>query len=357
MIPVNKPILGEEEISAVAQVLRSGNLAQGERVAEFEREFAKYCGVKHAVAFSSGTSAIHTGVVCAGIGKGDEVVTTPFTFVATANPVLFEGGKVVFADINEDTFCIDPEQVRISRHTKLLIPVDLFGQLCDYEPLYELGIPILEDACQAVGATKDGVKAGNFGNMSAFSFYATKNMTTGEGGMLTTNRDMTADIARMFRHHGQDGVNGYDYFMVGNNYRMTDISASIGIEQLKKVDDFNRQRQLNAQVLNEGLKDIEGIVTPKLGEGNSHVYHQYTIRITDEYWRSREDTIQLLKRNGIGSGVYYPRPLHLFKQFGYSYGDFPVAERVSKQVLSLPVNPLVGESTLLRIVELLHTKE
>lgn len=360
MIPVSKPFIGDEEINAVVEVLKSGMIAQGPKTKEFEEIFAKFCNTKHAIAFSNGTTAIHAGVIASGFKDGDEAITVPFTFVATANPILMERGKITFVDICEDDFCIDPEKVaeKITDKTKLIIPVDLYGQVYKYPEIKKIiegkDIKILEDACQAVGAEQDGVKSGHFGDVAAFSLYATKNVTTAEGGMLVTDDDEIARKAKIYRHHGQDEAVTYEYLELGNNYRMTDIAAAIGIEQMKKVETITNARKHNAKLLDEGLSGVKGVVTPKVMSNNSHVYHQYTIRITDEYGHSRDELKDFLKENGIGSGVYYPKPLHLhehFRNLGYKEGDFPVSEKVSKQVLSLPVNPYVKEEETKMIID------
>ena len=360
MIPISKPLIEEEEINAVVEVLKSGMIAQGPKTKELEDMFAKLCGTKHSIAFSNGTTAIHTAVRALGISDGDEVITVPFTFVATANPVLMERGKVVFVDIAEDDFCIDPNKIeeKITDKTKAIIPVDLFGQIYKYKEIKKIAdkydLKILEDACQAVGATQDGKVAGSFGDAGAFSLYATKNIATGEGGMLTTDDDDIARHAKMFRHHGQDEAVRYEYLELGHNYRMTDIAATIGVEQMKKLDRIIETRVRNAQLFNEGLSNLKGIITPKVSEGNTHVYHQYTIRITEEYGHTREELMEFLKENEIGCGIYYPKPLHMhehFRKMGYKEGDFPVSEMLSKQVLSLPVNPFVTKEDVESIVD------
>lgn len=360
MIPISKPLIEQEEIDAVVAVLKSGMLAQGPKTKELEDMFAKYCGVKHAIAFSNGTTALHTGVRALGIKDGDEVITVPFTFVATANPILMEGGKVVFVDICEDDFCIDPSKIeeKITDKTKAIIPVDLYGQIYKYEEVKKIAdkhnLKILEDACQAVGAEQNGVKAGNFGDAGAFSFYATKNIATGEGGMLTTNDDDIERSSKMFRHHGQDESVRYEYLDLGHNYRLTDMAAALGVEQMKKIDRIIDTRIKNAKLLTEGLSKIKGILCPKVMEGNIHVFHQYTIRVTDDFGKTRDELMEFLKSNEIGCGVYYPKPLHLhehFRKMGYKEGDFPVSEMMSTQVLSLPVNPFVTEDDISFIVE------
>jgi perosamine synthetase len=360
MINISKPILQEEEIEAVVAVLKSGTIVQGPKTAEFEQAFAKYCGVKYAVAFNSGTAAIHAGLYALGIGPGDEVITSPFTFVASANPILMQGAKVVFADISEEDFNIDPKDVekRITERTRALLPIDLYGQIHDYGSLLALAkkknLKILEDACQAVGAEYRGVKAGNFGDVGAFSLYATKNIMCGEGGMLTTNEESVMEKAKQFRHHGQSEKTRYEYWDIGYNYRMTDINAAIGIEQLKKIEKFNAQRKANAEKYFEGLSGIKGLVLPEVKNDKNHVFHQFTIRITQDFRRTRDELLAFLKEKGIVCGVYYPKPLHLhphFMKMGYKEGDFPVAERMSKQVLSLPVHPSLSDQEIVFVID------
>lgn len=360
MIPVSKPLIGEEEISAVVEVLKSGMIAQGPKTKEFEDMFAELCGTKHAIATTNGTTAIHAALYALGLKEGDEVVTTPFTFVATANPALMLGARVVFADISEDDFCIDPKEVekKITDKTKVIIPVDLYGQIYKFSQIKELAdrhnLKIMEDACQAVAAEQNGVRSGNFGDVAAYSLYATKNIATGEGGMIVTNDDEVARKVKMFRHHGQDEAVRYEYLEVGHNFRMTDVLSAIGVEQMKKVDMITEKRRSNAKFLDEGLKGIKGLITPIEMEGNKHVYHQYTIRIMEEFGHTRDELMEFLKANEIGSGIYYPKPLHLhthFREMGYKEGDFPVAERIAKEVLSLPVNPLLNQEDLELIIE------
>lgn len=360
MIPISRPLIGQEEIDAVVEVLKSGMIAQGPKTQEFEEMFAKFCGVKHAVAFSNGTTAIHSGVRALGVKQDDEVITVPFTFVATANPIVMEGGKIVFVDISEDDFCIDPEKVteKITKKTKAIIPVDLYGQIYKYNEIKKIaddyGLGILEDACQAIGAEQDGIKAGNFGDVATFSFYATKNIATGEGGMLVTDDDEIARKAKLFRHHGQDVSVRYEYLELGHNYRMTDIVAALGVEQMKKEDHITKTRIRNSELLSEGLSDVKGLILPKALKGNRHVYHQYTIRVIDEFGHTRDELMEFLKSNDIGCGIYYPKPLHLhehFRKMGYKEGDFPVSEMMSKQVLSLPVNPFVTKEDVDIIID------
>ncbi|MEI8361413.1 MAG: DegT/DnrJ/EryC1/StrS family aminotransferase [bacterium] len=360
MISVSKPIIGDEEIEAVVAVMRSGIIAQGPKVKELEQNFAKYCGTRHAIALNSGTAALHGGLYALGIGDNDEVITSPFTFVASANPILMLGGKVVFADISEENFCIDPLEVekQITNKTKAIIPVDLYGQIYDYRKIKKIAdqysLKLLEDACQSIGAIQDNVLAGSFGDAAAFSLYATKNMMCGEGGMLTTNDDDIAERCRRFRHHGQSEQTRYEYWDIGFNYRMMDIQAAIALVQLNKIDDLNKKRIDNAKKLTAGLVGIKGLILPKIPENDRHVFHQYTIRVTEDFKITREKLIESLKKDDIGAGIYYPKPLHLhphFSKFGYAPGDFPVAEKMANQVLSLPVHPGLTDNELSLIID------
>ncbi len=360
MINIAKPLIGEEEKKAVLEVLDSGVIVSGKKVKEFEEKFAQFCGVKHAIAINNGTAALHASLYAIGIRPGDEVITSPFTFVATANCILMMGAKPVFADVEEDTFNLDPESVKqkITPRTKAILPVDLYGHIYNYSAIKNIAeehhLFIVEDACQAVNAELNGIKAGNFGDIAAFSFYATKNITTGEGGMITTNNDQYAEMARRFRHHGQSEQTRYEYHDLGYNYRMTDLQAAIGLEQLRKVEGFTQKRIENAQHLTNGLKNVPGIKLPVCKTEARHVYHQYTIKVDS----SKRDLLNAnLKEKGINCGVYYPKPLHLFPCFsklGYRKSDFPVAEKLSHQVLSLPVHPALTKEELDHIIASIH---
>ena len=360
MINISKPIIGKDEIDAVISVMKSGMIVQGPVTAELEKKFAKYCNAKYAVAFNSGTAAIHAGLYALGIKKGDEVITSPFTFVATANPILMQNAKVVFADISEEDFNLDPEEVekKINKKTKAIVPVDLYGQIYNYDATNKIAkknkLKILEDACQAIGAEQKNKKAGNFGDISAFSLYATKNIMSGEGGMITTNDKKLMEKCKQFRHHGQSEKTCYEYWDIGYNYRTTDICASIGLVQLKKVEKLNSARIKNAKQLSRGLADIEGVILPKIKPENKHVFHQYTIRITDDFKKTRDELLAFLKKNGTICGVYYPKPLHLhphFAKMGYKEGDFPIAEKIAKEVISLPVHPNLTEKEINSIIK------
>jgi perosamine synthetase len=337
MIRIAQPLLGEEEEQAVLAVLRSGRLAQGALVRRFEEAFARYIGVREAVAVSSGTAALHVALLAHGIGPGDEVVTSPFTFVATANAVLATGARPVFADVSEEDFNLDPARAgeSISERTRALLPVHLYGQAADMEALSALarrhGLALIEDACQAVGASFGGRKAGSFGT-GCFSFYATKNMTTGEGGMITTNDPELAARARLLRDHGQR--RRYVSETLGYNLRLTEVAAALGLAQLEKLDDFNERRRANARYLTERLT---GVVTPRELPGRHHVYHQYTIRVS----RGRDALLRYLRDRDIEATVFYALPVHkqpLYRNLGYAQ-RLPVAERLSREVVSLPVHP------------------
>ncbi len=359
MIPIAKPLLGDEEIKAVDEVLKSGIIAQGNKVKELEEKFAKFCETGYAIAVNSGTAALHTALKIAGINPEDEVITTPFTFIATANSILMRGAKPIFADIEEDTFNIDPTKIneKITEKTKAIIAVDLYGQLCNYDEINKIAksnnLIVIEDACQSINAEYNGKKAGSFGDIAAFSFYATKNITCGEGGMVTTSNKEYVEKAKLFRQHGRSTMTDYDYIDLGYNYRMTDISAAILLEQLKKIDLITKKRIENAEYLSKELGKVKGIKVPFVRKGYKHVFHQYTIKVEEDFKLSRDKLIEHLNRKGVGAAVYYPKPLHLcshFRKFGYKEGDFPVAEKLSKQVLSLPVHPHVKKEDLQLIV-------
>jgi len=347
MIPISKPLIGKEEIEAVISVLESGQLAQGPRVLEFEEHFAAFCGVRHAIATSSGTTALVAALLAHGIGPGDEVITTPFTFVASANSILATGAKPVFADIGEDSYNIDPDLLaaKITSRTKAILPVHLYGYPCDMDAIMQIaeshGLAVIEDACQAHGAAIRGQKVGSFGT-GCFSFYPSKNMTTAEGGMITTDDDEIAERTRLIRNHGQSET--YHHVAPGYNFRMTELQAALGLVQLDKLPEWTRKRIENASYLSERLSNVP---TPQVREGYLHVYHQYTVRVE----RDRDVALEKLAEAGIGARVYYPLPVHqqpFYRRLGFE-DSLPVAERMSEQVLSLPVHPALTQEDLDRI--------
>lgn len=335
-------------------VLDSGQLAQGPVVEAFENEFASWCGVKHAVAVNSGTAALHLVMLAHGIGKGDEVITTPFTFVASANAALFVGARPVLVDIEPVTFCLDPDRIEaaITPRTKAIMPVDLYGHPAQIPEIREIadrhGLVLIEDACQAHGAAIGPRKAGALGATATFSFYPTKNMTTAEGGMVTTDDDAIAEQVTLLRQHG--AAHRYVHDQLGFNFRMTDIAAAIGRAQLAKLDRFNERRRRNASVLDEGLAGIAGVTTPRERRGYRHVYHQYTVRIE----RDRDAFQAKLREAGIGTAVHYPIPVHrqpFYAHNGYDRLSMPLAEAAAAQVLSLPVHPALSDEDLDRVIE------
>jgi perosamine synthetase len=357
MISIARPHIGVEEIQAVNDVLKSGSLAQGQKVKQLEEDFAAYCGTKHALAVSSGTAAIHAALHVMGIGEGDEVITTPFSFIATINPILMVGAQPVLVDIDPETFCIDVTKLEaaITPKTKAIVPVHLYGQPVNWDEIEEIAkrhnLKIVEDACQAIAAEYKGRKIGSLGDLGCFSLYATKNIMCGEGGMVTTNNDEYAAAIRSFRQHGMSAP--YVYDDLGYNYRLTDLQAAIAVEQLKKADSFTQARQTNAKALAEGLVGIKGLIVPSTAADRTHVFHQFTVRITDDFKMTRDEFVEALKARDVGAGVYYPRALHTYPhvaKLGFKTGDFPQAELIASQVVSLPVHPDVTQDDVATIV-------
>ncbi len=354
MIQVAAPQIGDEEKMAVLDVLESGQLAQGPVVEAFEREFAAWCGAEHAVAVSSGTAALHLLMLAHGLQNGDELITSPFTFIASANAALFVGARPVLVDIEPETFCLDPDKVEaaISPKTKAIMPVDLYGhpaQIPELQAIAERhGLVLIEDACQAHGAAIGGHKAGALGASASFSFYPTKNMTTAEGGMVTTHDAGVAERVEVLRQHG--AAHRYHHDVLGYNFRMTEIAAAIGRAQLAKLDRFNERRRRNASVLDEGLAGVNGVVRPAERPGYRHVYHQYTVVIEGD----RDRFQQRLRELGIGTAIHYAVPVHrqpLYASLGYDSVSLPVADRMAAHVLSLPVHPALTDADLDRIVD------
>ncbi len=349
-IPIARPLIGPEEKAAVLEVLESGVLAQGPRVAAFEAAFAAYCGVKHAIATSSGTTALHLALLAHGIGPGDEVITTPFTFIASANAILYTGARPVFVDIDPLTFNIDPDLVEraVTPRTRAILPVHLFGLPADLDRICAVaaarGLALIEDACQAHGAEYRSQKVGSFGT-GCFSFYPTKNMTAAEGGMITTNDDEVAERCRLLRQHGMR--RRYHHEALGFNFRMTELQAAIGLVQLGKLDGFNAARQANAAFLSKHLRTVQ---VPTVPAGYTHVFHQYTVRVPDG---NRDRLLAGLREAGIGAEVYYPGLVYQqepYRSMGYA-DHLPAAEQAVGEVLSLPVHPGLTADDLDRIVE------
>jgi len=347
-IPAAKPIVGDEERAAVDAVLVSGMLAQGEEVASFEREFSsQLVDGRHSVAVNSGTAGLHLGLLAAGVGPGDEVVVPSFTFAATANSVALTGATPVFADIDPVTYNLDPRAVDavITDKTVGVMPVHLYGQPADMAAFGELterrGLRLFEDAAQAHGAQFGGRPVGSFGTFGMFSLYPTKNMTSGEGGMVTTGDDELARRLRLLRNQGMEKQ--YENEIVGFNARMTNLHAAIGRVQLTKVQGWTEQRQANAAFFDANLR---GVGTPVIADKATHVYHQYTIRVAED----RDGFAAALREEyAIGSGVYYPIPNHRLPSFARTE-DLPETERAAREVLSIPVHPSLSAADLDRIV-------
>lgn len=358
-IPVARPVIGQDEISAVTAVLESGMLAAGERVSEFERNFADYCGTTHAVAINNGTAALHAALLAADIGHGDEVIVPSFSFIATATAVSMTGAKPIFVDVDEQTFGIDPVKVQenVSPKTKAVIGVHLFGQPFDIQGIKQVceshNLILIEDAAQAQGAMFNGEKTGGFGQFGCFSFYATKNMTTGEGGMVTTSEKAFADRLRLLINHGQSEK--YLHTRLGYNYRMTDIAAAIGLVQLKKLEKFNTRRRKNAEYYDSHIS-VKGLVTPVVAPGMHHVYHQYVIRLTDEFPMKRADFLEYLKAKGIGTAVHYPIPIHRQPLYANALepDTCPVSTSLASSVMSIPVHPLLDQKELTYISDAIN---
>jgi|AntRauTorckE6833_2_1112554.scaffolds.fasta_scaffold00122_23 dTDP-4-amino-4,6-dideoxygalactose transaminase len=358
MIPIANPIITDEEKELVNEVMDSGMLIMGKYVKEFEEKFANYSGTKHGIATSSGTTALDVAIKSLNIKQGDKVITTPFTFIASSNSILYSKADPIFADVKEDTFNIDPDSVRelLKEHpdTKALMIVHLFGLSCDMDEIMEIvnkhNLLLIEDSAQAHGATYKGRKVGSFGDVSAFSFYATKNMTTSEGGIVLTDDDEIMERARLLLNHGSPKK--YHHDILGYNYRMTNISAAIGLVQFKKLDQFNKQRQENARRLTEGLNDLTWLQTPVVPDDRGHVFHQYTVKVDD-----REEFLKYLQEKEIGYGIHYPMPAYeqkLYKDLGYKDTSCPVSEKICDQVVSLPVHPALSDEDIDYIIDTLR---
>ena len=348
MIPIARPQMGEDEKQRVWDAMASGTLAQGPRVAEFEERFAAMVGVPHAVATSSGTTALHLALLGYDVGAGDEVLTVPFTFIASANSILYTGARPVLVDVREDDLTIDADlvQAAVTPRTKAIMPVSLYGQPADMPAVEAVaarhGLAVVEDAAQAHGAAIGDRRSGSWG-AGAFSFYPTKNMTTGEGGMITTADADLAGRMRLLREHGMKVR--YHHDVLGYNFRMTDLAAAIGLAQLPKLADFNERRRAIAARYDAELR---GVITPLVRPGVTHVYHQYTIRVA-----ARDEFAERLSQRGVGSAIYYPIPVHRQKPFqalGYGEERYPVTERLTERVLSIPVHPSLTDDEVSTVI-------
>lgn len=350
-IPIAKPIVGSEEVKAVGEVLSSGMLVQGEAVKRFEDAFSSYLNVKNSVAVSNGTVALDLALKALDLQPVDEVISPAFTFIATANSILYQGAKPVFSDVDERTFNIDPEDLkkRITSRTKAVVGVHLYGQPFDINAIKQIcddsNIKLIEDCAQAHGAEYGGKKVGSFG-IGCFSFYPTKNMTTGEGGMITTNDDAIASKLRLLRNHGDTGK--YNHVLLGYNYRMMNLQGAMGQVQLKKLDEFNSKRIKNAEYLNKNIR-IKGLTPPFKAENVKHVYNQYVVKVEEDFPISREKLMDYLQSKGVGSAIHYPKPIYrqpIYREMGLDKEICPVAEDISQKVMSLPVHPSLKQEDL-----------
>jgi perosamine synthetase len=355
MIPIARPDFGPEETAAVAEVLASGMVAQGRRVAELEQDWAEFVGVKHAIAMSNGTVSLMSIFAGIGLEPGDEVITVSHTFAATANAILFTGATPVFVDIEPDTYLIDAKTIEaaITPRTRAICPVHLFGLVADMDMISAIadrhGLVVVEDACQAHGALFRGRPAGSFGH-GAFSLYATKNMTTAEGGFVTTNDDKLADWLRLYRNQGMRAR--YQFEMLGYNFRMTDIAAAIGLAQFDKLERNTARRRVIAARYDEGLAGLP-VRLPITPDGRTHVFHQYTVHVGP----ARDAVLEELRANGIGADVYYPLPVHrqeYIMERGL-HAELPVTDAAAANTIALPMFPGLTEAEQDRVVSAFRT--
>ena len=359
LIPPAKPIIGDAEIEAAVRVLRSGRVVQGPEVAAFEEEFSELVAGRHCVAVNSGTSALHLTLMALGIGPGDEVIVPSFSFAASANVVRLVGATPVFVDIEPGSFCLDPDAVAaaITPRTVAIMPVHLYGHPAAMDRIMPIAerhkLAIVEDACQAHGATLGGTPVGAFGVAGCFSFYPTKNMHALEGGMITTPDAELARTLRLLRNQGME--QRYANEIVGANMRLTDVAAAIGRVQLRQLPEWTEQRRANAKFLDSR---ITSVITPPVADGAQHVYHQYTVRVAGD----RDAAQRQLQEKGVGSAVYYPTPIHRLKPFLDADGkpgpwDLPETERAAREVLSLPIHPTLRQADLERIADAVNSLE
>ena len=353
-IPYGHQWIDEKDIKEVVKVLKSDWITQGPKVEEFEKKIAEYCGSKYGVAVSSGTAALLAAYAVAGIKPGDEIITTPLTFAATANTIIFCGGKPVFADIKEDTLNIDPKEIekKITKKTKAIVPVDFAGHPCDYDEILKIAkkykLLIIEDAAHALGSEYKEKKIGNFADLTILSFHPVKTITTGEGGMILTSNKNFYERLKILRHHGivkkpEKGGWYYEIKNLGYNFRLTDFQCALGISQLKKINKFIERRREIVTQYNQAFKNIREIITPTERNYVKSAWHIYLIQLRlDKLKASQKKIFEALQKERIGVQVHY-LPLHLqpfyMKKFGYKIGDFPIAERYYQRAITLPLFP------------------
>jgi perosamine synthetase len=362
-VPVARPLIDEEEVQAAREVLLSGQYVSGERVEAFEGAFSRYVGVQHAVAVNSGTAALHIALQAMGIGVGDEVIVPPMSFFASISAVLYVGAIPVFADIDADDFCLSPVDARnkISERTKAILPVHLYGSVAKMDELATLaaenGISLLEDCAQALGSEFDGAKVGSLGDAGAFSFFATKHITTAEGGMIATDNANLAGSARMIRNHGLRGRD--DHVLLGYNNRMTEIEAAIGLVQLGKLDGFNERRIAHSERIIRELEALSWAVVPKLSPRIKHTYFWCPVMMSSKSDRNIEDLKSHLDSNGIGYRHRYSQPLYkqpVLHNLGLDYSDvlLPVAEKTAGRIIGVPNHPGLKPFEIDRVIEVLR---
>lgn len=357
MIPLVKPIFGAAEKKMLIEVVNSGIIASGKYVERFEQETARYSGTRHAIAASNGTTALHAALLAAGIKSGDKVLTTPFSFIATANSILHCNAVPVFADIDPVTFNLDPvsaeKALKKNRGIKAILVVHLYGMPADMDAFAALrkkyGVLIIEDCAQAHGAKFRKKTVGGFGDASAFSYYATKNITTGEGGIILTNDREIDRRARQIINHGREGHSTHT--VLGYNFRLTNIAAGFGLAQLPHLDDWNRKRRKNAAALNQGLSGLPWLTVPAVPALREPVFHQYTVRVPAAI---RKSFMDYLTAAGVGNGIYYPVAIYnqpLYRELGFKPGLCPEAEKAAEEVVSLPVHPALTARQLSQIIK------
>ncbi len=353
MIGISRPSLGAEEQDAVREVLESGHIASGPRTVAFEDAFAEACGTEHALLVNSGTAAVEVALRATGVSPGDEVLTTPFSFIASVNPLLLMGARPRFVDVDPRTYTLDPDllEAAVTEKTKAILAVHLYGLPAGMDAVREVAerhdLAVVEDACQAHGATYRGKPAGGLGDVAAFSFYATKNLTMGEGGAVTTDDDEVAAFVRSYRNHGRPpstGLGTYEHVQCGNNFRTSDIHAAIGLVQLRRLGALNEQRRRNAERLSRALAGV--VPAPFVPPDVEPSWHQYTLRVHD-----RDRFVQEMRDRGVQCGVYYPRVLYEYPHLAEYASPCPEAERAAREVVSLPVHPSLTEAELDAVAE------
>lgn len=369
-ITFGAPVVGQEEIKGVVEVLKSGWLGTGPKTAEFEEMVRDYVGAKYAIGVSSCTAALHLSLLMAGVGSGDEVITSPLTFASTANVILHIGAKVIFADVNRETRNIDPEMIskRITRRTKVIIPVHLAGRPCEMEEITRLGnnhkLEIIEDAAHALGAAYKNKKVGVLSKYTCFSFYVTKNIMTGEGGMITTNNKDVAERLKIYRLHGLSkdawkrySANGYRHYDVaypGYKYNLIDLLSVIGLAQMSKIEKMTKRRKQVWEYYDRELKNVP-IETPKPWvKDYVHARHLYSILVDERTCRvSRDKFMEEMHKKGIGTGIhFYPVHLHsYYRRFGYKRSDYPNAEFIGDRTVSIPLTAKLSDNEVARIVK------